>query len=236
MLALYEIINPILIFNLMKTTQIAVIAVIGLVALSLYNLSSNMEPRNETMFNTWMNLHGKTYELGEKSYRYGIWLENFKFVQEHNARYEAGLETYNLEMNLFADLSNEEFGKKYLMKPDFVGAPSITTKCTGKALPVGPPPPEIDWSAKGAVTPIKNQGQCGSCWAFSATGSLEGAYFQANQKLISFSEQELVDCSKKYGNNGCNGGLMDYAFGYVVDNGITFESVYNYTAKQGACK
>jgi len=94
---------------------------------------------------------------------------------------------------------------------------------------------EIDWVAKGAVTPVKNQGQCGSCWAFSSTGALEGLNFIKTGKLESFSEQYLVDCSKN-GNNGCNGGLMDYAFEYVEEHGIPLESDYKYTARDGYCK
>lgn len=88
----------------------------------------------------------------------------------------------------------------------------------------------------GAVTPIKNQGQCGSCWAFSTTGSLEGAHQQVkNGELLSFSEQQLVDCSHAYGNNGCNGGLMNYSFWYVVDHGIALESKYPYRGVGGSC-
>jgi len=89
---------------------------------------------------------------------------------------------------------------------------------------------------KGAVTPIKNQGQCGSCWAFSSTGSIEGAYFLSTKTLKSFSEQQLVDCSHSYGNNGCGGGLMNLSFFYVRDNGITTEDKYSYKGVAGTCK
>merc|ERR1719353_2310915 len=93
----------------------------------------------------------------------------------------------------------------------------------------------VDWTTKKAVTPVKNQGQCGSCWAFSTTGSVEGINAITTGKLESFSEQELVSCAKSYGNQGCNGGLMDDGFKYIIAKGDVLETEYPYTGKTGTC-
>merc|ERR1712100_533730 len=92
----------------------------------------------------------------------------------------------------------------------------------------------IDWTTKGAVTPVKNQGQCGSCWSFSTTGGLEGAWQLSSGNLVSMSEQQFVDCDT--GSSGCNGGLMDQAFGWAENQAIATESSYPYTARDGSCK
>jgi cathepsin L len=138
-------------------------------------------------------------------------------------------------MNLFADLTIEEFTQLYLM-PAFNGSelPQVNVhdnEDTSKS------PLAVDWRTKGAVTGVKNQGQCGSCWAFSTTGSVEGAYKIKGNALISSSEQQLVDCSRSYGNQGCNGGLMDNAFKYIIAiKGLDTEASYAYTARDGQCK
>ena len=159
-----------------------------------------------------------------------VWLKTLEFVESHNMRYERGIETYEVEMNAFADLTSEEFSARHLIEfPE-----SVTSKCTGPQAPTDNIPDSIDWTDK-AVTGVKNQGQCGSCWAFSTTGSVEGLYAQKHEDKKSFSEQQLVDCSKSYGNQGCNGGLMNLSFFYIKDHGITEESKYPYRGVGGTC-
>jgi cathepsin L len=139
-------------------------------------------------------------------------------------------------MNKFGDLTLDEFKILYLATR--VNSSFLSQQSTPSVYSPPPTADEVDWRTKGAVTGVKDQGQCGSCWAFSATGSIEGAWFLTNNALVSVSEQQLVDCSGAYGNYGCDGGLMDSAFEYLIKSskGIEKEEDYKYTARDGTCK
>lgn len=160
--------------------------------------------------------------------RFEIFKSNVDFIHTENQKNH----TFELAINKFADLSNEEFRSIYLglqkrEKPHHLGAYLGEHTWDGSALP-----DSIDWVDLGAVTPVKDQKSCGSCWAFSAIGALEGAAKLKNGVLKQMSEQQLVDCSKE--NDGCNGGLMDDAFQYAMTAAICSEESYPYLAQDGA--
>jgi len=185
-------------------------------------------------FKTWQQTHNKQYSSPQEfAYRLSVFYKHYVEVHEHNKNAPAKGLTYTLGLNFMCDLTVEEAKAKY-----FGLKFSESPKEVETSLLQDTPSNDVDWVAKGAVTPVKNQGQCGSCWAFSTTGALEGLNFisQGMTNLQSFSEQQLVDCSWAYGNQGCNGGLMQDAFKYVKANGIALESTYPYVAKDQTCK
>ena len=164
--------------------------------------------------------------------RFSIFQDNMEYINNHNKNLNL---SYTLGITNFADLTFEEFSDYIDLSYSVDIGNNI---CTDQKTNTGNYPSSIDWRKKNAVTPVKDQGQCGSCWSFSTTGAVEGINAITNNKLLSFSEQELVDCSYSYGNHGCNGGLMQNAFTFVHDKGLTTESSYPYTAtsSRSSCK
>jgi cathepsin L len=183
----------------------------------------------QSAFTFWMQEYQKSYAHEEFQYRYGIFRDNMDFIAAHNNAKKG----FTLAMNQFGDLTLPEFsniflGTKYTAPaPQNISSPSKVNFA---------PPASFDWRTRGAVTGIKNQEQCGSCWSFSTTGSTEGCHYLTTKKLVGLSEQNLMDCSTSQGNEGCNGGLMTQAMQYIIDNkGIDTEASYPYTAQDGTC-
>ncbi|KAL5103167.1 Procathepsin L [Taenia crassiceps] len=195
-------------------------------------------PFFQSIWRGWKMANSKIYPtLREERLRMRIFISNYMFIRWHNQRYYLGLETYSTALNAFADLTLKEFAEKYLTldqtsMQDYWQ--DMDTQYVEQPMHLGVPA-SVDWRKKGLVTPIKNQGPCGSCWAFSATGALEGQYKKKKGNLVAFSEQQLVDCSRSAGNEGCNGGYMNYAFKYWMQNGAESERDYPYTAMDGRC-
>jgi len=192
---------------------------------------------NEELFRTWMNNHGKNYNEEEFQYRLKIFSQNRERVLKHNNKIPKS--SYTLGLNKFADLTSEEFRSKYLRfggaSPNFS---SIKDKSNFvESLKNISYPSNWDWRNKSVVTEVKDQEDCGSCWSFSATGSTEGCHAIKTGKLVSLSEQNLMDCSTSYGNQGCDGGLMTLAFEYIINNnGIDTEASYPYEDADDTCR
>ncbi len=187
------------------------------------------------MYCLLLQKHGKVYrdEL-EELHRYTVWQSKRAFVNEHNRH--AGEFGYTLAMNKFSDMSSDEMTVRY---KGLVMEEQVHSNATKYFQPSRhfKPLALVDWRDKGAVTPVKDQKQCGSCWAFSSTGAIEGQHFLKTKQLVSLSEQNLIDCSGSWGNHGCNGGNPFKAFNYTRDNrGIDTEESYPYEAVEGKCR
>jgi C1A family cysteine protease len=205
---------------------------IALVALALASATLS-ESQYEFLFTRFVDQYSKNYEVSTFFAKYNTFKSNLNQVLAHNAQGKS----FTLAINEFGDLSQAEFKAKYLkLKPlnNYYAKSFMQADLSGVQVPNAD---SFDWRNVGAVTPVKNQGQCGSCWAFSTTGSTEAAYAIKKKKAaVGLSEQQLVDCSQAQGNQGCEGGLMDQAFQYIIANkGIDSEADYAYTAQDGTC-
>jgi len=208
---------------------IAALAALGLVAVnysssegSQYFLSERIT-EEEMAYMRYVTEWGKSY--GTKA-EFEFRLEQFKNTMKKMAEHQENGSASEVALNQFADWTSAEYKRLLGYRgPQLNEETNEVEEVTADS---------VNWVTKGAVTNVKNQGACGSCWAFSTTGSVEGAMFLSTGKLQTFSEQQLVDCSKS--NAGCNGGWMDTAFQYIESNPLMLEADYPYTARDGKCQ
>jgi len=217
-------------------SRVSFVVVAALCLMVVVDASYITERQYQREFSKFVKTYGKKYTTTDFFNRYEIFQQNLDLIELHNARGE----TSTMGINQFADMTSDEMAAKLngfqaaLKKSNKVA--TFTADQLSAAAEVQAPT-SLDWRNSGAVTPVKDQGQCGSCWSFSATGSIEGAVQIKTGKLISLSEQQLMDCSVPEGDQSCEGGLMDDAFQFVLDNkGICAEADYPYVAKDEACK
>ena len=205
---------------------------------TLFALSFTNASRLLNTFDGWVQTFDiKIHDETHKQHLFLNWVDNEIHIRETNAKNL----TYTLAHNHFSGMDNEEFSAYIHSSGEYYKAHSPSFRAQYEVVDI---PSSVDWVSKGAVTPVKNQGQCGSCWSFSTTGALEGAYFLDRGTLASFSEQQLVDCDNlKHGgsDHGCNGGLMDNAFSWIGKNGgLCTEDAYPYvsgtTKTAGTCQ
>jgi len=215
----------------MRISILAIVAVIVAMFFVTAQARAMNEKDYQKEFTAFVKKYNKNYAHDEFFSRYNTFKGNFDIIRAHNMKNSS----FSMGINKFADLTQAEFKAKYTgyNHRDQSFLKSKNAKHANGKLHKIQTPDSIDWVEKGAVTAVKDQGQCGSCWSFSTTGALEGLYFNKGNKLTAFSEQQLVDCSTAQGNQGCNGGLMDDAFQYYISNAKTpmcTEEEYAYSA------
>ncbi|KAM0941531.1 putative chymopapain protein [Dioscorea sansibarensis] len=228
----FSITNLLLFLSICLTTCLALPGDFSILGYSEDDLKT--EDRSIDLFESWLAKHRKSYaSFEEKWHRFEVFLDNLKHINERNKQ----ISSYFLGLNEFADMTHDEFKAKYLG----LNRPQLPTSTRDVKTPnfkyenAVNLPKSMDWRKKGAVTAVKNQGACGSCWAFSTVAAVEGINQIVTGNLTSLSEQELIDCDTEF-NNGCNGGLMDYAFSYIASKGgLHTEDDYPYLMEEGTC-
>jgi len=198
-----------------------------LLAFAIVAVSASSEAQTQRLFASWATTHGKAYTSVEEFFhRFAVFKSNLAYIEMRNAQNL----TFTLGPNQFTDLTNAEFRAMLLTRPESTDGPRVEEQVDLSNLPN-----DVDWRDKGAVQKVKDQGQCGSCWAFSATGAIESINFIVNNTLPNLAEQQLVDCDTD--ESGCNGGFETDAIEWVAKNGGQCgEADYPYRARDGACK
>lgn len=208
------------------------ILALALTTIMAFEAGHDKESYIFSRFQEFLKKENKKYSsVEEYMARFQIFKNNYIKMENFSVDSQR---TYSVGINKFADMTPQEFRRTYLnLNINLLNV----LKAKSEGLTFSDEAPEShDWRKEGAVGPVKDQGACGSCWAFSTVGNLEGLNFIKNKKFVQYSEQQLVDCDKSK-DQGCNGGLMENAFDYLKTNGgIEKSTDYKYTGRDGSCK
>ncbi|XP_059118213.1 cathepsin Q-like isoform X1 [Peromyscus eremicus] len=207
--------------------------------------ASAHDPSLDAEWEEWKMDYEKSYSLEEEAMRRAVWEKNLKIIKDHNGENGLGKNGFTMEMNEFGDMTGEEFKDMMVNIP--VPPHNKWKSLWKRSVGYGGLPKFVDWRKdlpefvnwrkEGYVTSVRKQGKCGSCWAFAVTGAIEGQMYHKTGKLTPLSVQNLVDCSKPHGNNGCDWGNTYNAFQYVLHNGgVEAEATYPYEGKEGPCR
>nr|BAW35427.1 cysteine protease [Drosera adelae] len=211
--------------------QFLLFAILLCIGLSSFQSSAiSHEPSMVKRHEEWMVQHRRTYKDNvEKERRFQIFQKNVNLIEAHNKKNKS----YSLSVNQFADLTDEEFEKMYASAKVPESRHSNSQRTPFKYEGYTSVPASINWVTMGAVTPIRNQGTCGSCWAFAAIATVESLTWIKTGKSYDLSEQQIVDCDRYGKDRGCNGGYADGAYNWIINNrGVTTEASYPYVGYQ----
>lgn len=201
-----------------------------------FQVQGNASSSLSKVWEEWKVKHSKSYDnQAEVAVRRAVWERNMRLVVRHNLEASAGKHSFTLELNHLADMTAEEVNEK--MNKLKVEERVPVRNGTFEDKLDFETPPSVDWRKDGLVSPVQNQGLCGSCWAFSSLGALEGQMKKKTGLLVPLSPQNLVDCSTSDGNMGCRGGYISKSYSYIIRNrGVDSESFYPYEHQKGKCR
>ncbi|KAG9266630.1 procathepsin L isoform X1 [Astyanax mexicanus] len=206
---------------------------LGLFLCAPLRAATESEEDSPTEWTLWKKANGVSYEEeADDMERKAIWENNKRVIEDNNRKFSRGLSKFTMAMNKYGDLDKMEY--KQLQGANI----NARLKRTGKIASAKKlhfhakklRSLKVDYRTLGYVTEVKDQGYCGSCWAFSTTGAIEGQMYKQSGQLVSLSEQHLVDCSRSYGTHGCSGAWMANAYDYIISNGLQATNTYPYTS------